>query len=92
MKTTGGIPKFERRSVFVLLIFWGIALLCWVPIFVYAATHPTAPGELDLGGVGIMIVTVFVSSVFVLCGIIAVTHAFISFIWRRWRWGNQISN
>jgi hypothetical protein len=87
MKTTGGIPKFERPSVFVLLIFWGIALLCWVPILIYDAKHPNTSGELDLGGAGLTAITLFVSGVFVLCGIVAVTHAFISFIWRRWRWG-----
>jgi hypothetical protein len=91
MNTAGGIPKFERRSVFVLLIFWGIALLCWVPVLVYEAKHPNTSGELDLGGAGLMAITLFVSEVFVLCGIVAVTHAFISFIWRRWRWGNQIT-
>src|ERR1700676_5455814 len=92
MKTPGGISKFERRSVFVLLIFWGIALLCWVPVLVYPTTHPNPSGELDFGGAGLAAITLFVSGVFVLCGVVAVTHAVISFIWRRRRWNNQISN
>ena len=92
MTTPDGIPTFERRSVSVLLIFWGIALLCWVPVLVYPSTHPNPSGELDLGGAGLAAITLFVSGVFILCGVIAVTHAVISFIWRRWRWGNQISN
>ncbi len=89
MKST---PKVERRSIFVLLIFLGLALLSWMPILIYAAKHPSAPGELDLGGAGLMAVTLFVSGVFFLCSAVAAIHAAVSFFWRRWRWRKELSN
>jgi hypothetical protein len=80
------LPKFEKRTVVAALIFWGIALLCCSPVYIYAARHPGVPGELDLGGAGIATICLFVSGVFVLCGLLAVIHGLISFLWRRWRY------
>ena len=89
-KMADGIPpKFERRSVVALLIFWGIALLCWIPVLIYATKHPNPPGGLDLGGAFLASITIFVSGVFVLCGLVAVIHASISLVWRRWRWSKS---
>jgi len=43
-------PKYGWRR---LLFYWGTALLCWSPAFLYASSHTNSTGELDPGAAGI---------------------------------------
>jgi uncharacterized protein (TIGR03435 family) len=47
LRTNKKRPKYGWRR---LLFFWGTALLCWSPAFLYASSHTNSTGELDLGG------------------------------------------
>jgi hypothetical protein len=78
-------PRFERRGLHLLMLFWGIAVRCWSPVFLYARHHPNVSGELDLGGAGITTICMIISAIFALCGLTALAHATVSFLWRRLR-------
>jgi polyferredoxin len=77
--------EFERRGLWLFLGSLILALLSWTPVLIYSQQRRPMSGDLDLGGAGLAAITIFVSAVFLLCGVTALAHAAVSFLWRKLR-------
>jgi hypothetical protein len=82
-------PKFDKRSVFAGLIIWGVAALCWVPLFVYGELHPAVLGEKDMGGAFIAAFTIFGSGIVFLGGVLAMILGLLRYVWLMW-WHTRV--
>lgn len=80
---------FERRAIHLFFLSVVLAGLSWLPVILYARAYPSPPGEFDPAGAGFTAITIFVSGVFLLCGVVGMIHATVSYAWRRSR---QTSN
>jgi hypothetical protein len=60
-------------------------MLSWTPVLIYRQQHRPIAGELDLGGAGLASITIFLTGVFLICGLTALVHASVSFLWRKLR-------
>jgi hypothetical protein len=77
-------PKLKKGYIYTGLIFWVVALLCWIPVFTYAPPNLSA-GQDDLGGAAITTLCMCISSMFFIPGALFVFLELGRFSWLKLR-------
>jgi hypothetical protein len=83
-------PRFDWRCVYACLLIWILAILSWIPLWVWEARHPPVPGSRDLGGGMVAAFCLCLSAIWIASGVMAILLGIGHYLWRKLRRNRRV--